>query len=141
MNRFVEMVLVWLGVAVVMTGFDLLWLGWLMRPFYAAALGPLLAEPAYVPAAALFYVFYVTAIVGYAVWPARAWREAAWRGFHLGLVAYGTYELTNWAVIANWPARLVPVDLAWGLVLTSLVAAAGAQLRQWLGRRSSGPAV
>lgn len=136
MNRAMQWLLVWLGVSVVMTGFDLLWLGWLMRPFYAEALGPLLAAPAYAPAAALFYVFYVTAIVGYAVWPAASPREAAWRGFHLGLVAYGTYELTNWAVIANWPARLVPVDVAWGLVLTTLVAASGAQLRQWLSSRA-----
>ncbi|MEB3284545.1 MAG: DUF2177 family protein [Candidatus Sericytochromatia bacterium] len=130
--------LVWCGVAVVMTGFDLLWLGWLMRPFYAEALGPLLAAPAYAPAAALFYGFYVTAIVVYAVWPASAPREAAWRGFHLGLVAYGTYELTNWAVIAGWPARLVPVDVFWGLVLTSAVAAVGAWLRQRLTREPSG---
>ena len=136
MNKLGQLVGVWLGVALVMTGFDLLWLGWLMRPFYAAAMGPLLAEPAYVPAAAVFYVFYVSAIVGYAVWPAASVRDAAWRGFHLGLVAYGTYELTNWAVIANWPARLVPVDLAWGLVLTSSVAACGAVLRQWLSSRT-----
>ncbi|RXL64049.1 DUF2177 family protein, partial [Citrobacter sp. AAK_AS5] len=43
----------------------------------------------------------------------------------LGFVAYATYDLTNWAVIRDWPAILVPIDLAWGVVLTPLAALAG----------------
>ena len=39
----------------------------------------------------------------------------------MGLFAYGTYELTNWAVIQDWPAGLVVVDMLWGVVLTGVI--------------------
>ncbi len=57
--------------------------------------------------------------------PATSTREAATRGAGLGFVAYATYDLTNWAVTAGWPALLVPVDLAWGVLLTTIAAIAG----------------
>ena len=50
---------------------------------------------------------------------------AARRGAALGLVAYGTYELTNWAVLRDWPALLVPIDIGWGVVLTAVAGLAG----------------
>ena len=50
---------------------------------------------------------------------------AARRGAALGLVAYGTYELTNWAVLRDWPALLVPIDIGWGVVLTAMAAFVG----------------
>ncbi|MHC4392497.1 MAG: DUF2177 family protein [Planctomycetota bacterium] len=116
-------------VAIVLLGLDLVWLGVAAKAIYDRALGPLLREPAYWPAALAFYSFYVTAIVVSAVAPAVSVRDAALRGFKLGLVVYVSYELTNWAVIAGWPGWLVPVDVAWGLALTSCVSAAGAWVR------------
>jgi uncharacterized membrane protein len=113
------------GVGLTMVCLDLLWLGVVARSFYAEQLGKLLAEPAVAPVAALFYVFYVGAIVIQAVAPAHSPGNAAARGAWLGLVAYGTYELTNWAVIAGWPALLVPVDLGWGILLTAAAAGLG----------------
>ena len=61
---------------------------------------------------------------GAAALPAATAAEAARRGAAMGLLAYGTYELTNLAVIAAWPASLVLVDVAWGVALTAAVAAA-----------------
>jgi uncharacterized membrane protein len=66
---------------------------------------------------------YVAAIVVLAAAPAADPRGAAFRGALLGALCYGTYELTNWAVIAGWPAPLVPVDLAWGIALTAATSA------------------
>ncbi len=104
---------------------DLTWLGVIARGFYDASLGGLKRPDAYLPAAGLFYVFYVAAIVVYAVLGAKTVGEAAKRGAAMGLLAYGTYELTNWAVIKDWPPMLVPVDLAWGVIVTAVSAAAG----------------
>ena len=50
---------------------------------------------------------------------------AAKRGAALGLVVYASYDLTNWAVLRGWPAFLVPIDIAWGVVLTATAACAG----------------
>lgn len=104
---------------------DLLWLGVVARPFYDAALGPLKRDPVHVPAAVAFYVFYIAAVLRGAAAPAASVRDAARRGAGMGLFAYATYELTNWAVLRDWPAVLVPVDILWGVVLTGAAAAAG----------------
>jgi uncharacterized membrane protein len=111
--------------AAAMLALDLLWLGILVEDFYDTSLGSLKRPDVYWPAAALFYSFYVAAIVVHAVRGAATPAAAARRGAALGLVAYGTYELTNWAVLRDWPARLVPVDLAWGIGLTAVAGFVG----------------
>jgi uncharacterized membrane protein len=110
--------------AVTMIALDLAWLGLVARPFYDSALGPLRRPAVHAPAAALFYVMYIAFAVGAAALPAATESDAARRGAAMGLLAYGTYELTNLAVIAAWPAQLVLVDVAWGMALTAAVAAA-----------------
>ena len=114
-----------LATTLTLAALDLLWLGVVARPFYDTALGPLKRDPVHGPAAVVFYVFYVAAVLRGAVAPAGSWRDAARRGAGMGLFAYGTYELTNWAVLRDWPVVLVPVDIAWGVVLTGVAAAAG----------------
>jgi uncharacterized membrane protein len=115
-----------LAAAVTMLVLDLTWLGFLARRLYDSALGSLKRPEVYGPAAVLFYAFYLAAIVRLAILGPGAPVRAAGRGAVLGLVAYGTYELTNWAVIRDWPAILVPVDLAWGVALTATASFAGA---------------
>lgn len=114
-----------LASAAALLGLDLGWLGFVARDLYASALGDLMRPAPYWPAALAFYAVYVGAIVVHAVGPASGPRQAAWRGAGLGLLAYATYELTNWAVLRDWPARLVPIDVGWGVVLTAASAAAG----------------
>lgn len=104
---------------------DLAWLGVVARDLYREALGGLMRPEAYLPAAALFYAFYVSVTVAWAVLGAPSTAGAARRGAGLGFVAYATYELTNWAVLRDWPAWIVPVDLAWGVALTAAAALAG----------------
>ena len=114
-----------LAVCITMTVIDLLWLGLVAEELYNDLLGPLRARETVVVAAALFYLQYILILVFYAVLPSPDLRTAAKRGLGVGWVAYATYELTNWAVIEGWPAALVPIDIAWGLLLTTLVAVAG----------------
>ena len=108
-----------------MLALDLLFLGVVAAPLYDRWLGPLRAAQVNGLAAALFYGMYLGAVLIHAVLPASDVGAAAKRGAGLGFVAYATYELTNWAVIAGWPAALVPLDIGWGVVLTGSVAAAG----------------
>ena len=114
-----------LAVAISMVVLDLIFLGILAKDFFDQQLGPLRAEETVIVAAALFYVQYVAVITAFAVLPAQTLRTAALRGLGVGWLAYATFEFTNWAVIEGWPAAMVPVDIAWGLVLTSSVAAIG----------------
>ena len=104
---------------------DLFWLGSFARDFYAEHMGPLLRPEADVLAAVLFYFFYVSVIWLNAVRNSKSRLEAGKRGAWLGFVCYGVYELTNWAVLSGWPKILVPVDWAWGILLTGIAASAG----------------
>ena len=40
----------------------------------------------------------------------------------LGLAAYAAYDLTNQATLREWPLIVTVVDMAWGALLTGLVA-------------------
>jgi uncharacterized membrane protein len=72
----------------------------------------------------LFYLLFLVGLVYFAIDPAATVGEAARDGALYGLFTYMTYELTNWAVIANWPRRLVLPDIVWGMVLSTSVASA-----------------
>jgi uncharacterized membrane protein len=118
----------YLSTAAILVMLDLVWLKLAMGPLYQKTLGPLLAEtPALLPAV-IFYLMYAAGVVFFAVWPGLQggdWRRAALYGAVLGLVAYGTYDLTNMATLKLWSARLTVLDIAWGTFLTATAAAAG----------------
>jgi uncharacterized membrane protein len=41
----------------------------------------------------------------------------------LGLVAYGSYDLTNQATLKVWDVRVTLADMAWGVFLTAAASA------------------
>ena len=123
-----QIVIAYAASAVVFFGLDLLWLGMVARGFYVRQMGDLLREPPNLGIAGLFYAVYVGGIVLFAVLPglqSQSWRSALLLGLALGLVAYGTYDLTNLATLRRWPAALAIIDLSWGTLLTGLAASAG----------------
>ncbi|MGY2235504.1 DUF2177 family protein [Pseudomonas gingeri] len=107
---------------------DGLWLGVLMGSTYRSLLGPLMLEqPRWVPAI-LFYLLYGVGMLVLVVLPAaasRSSRRAAGLGALLGLVAYGTYDLSNWATLQAWSGQLALMDLAWGTLVSGLVSLVG----------------
>lgn len=107
---------------------DGLWLGVLMGPTYKALLGSLMLDQPLLLPAALFYLLYVVGCLVLVVQPALARgsvRHGAGRGALLGLVAYGTYDLSNWATLHGWSARLALMDIAWGTFATCVACCAG----------------
>lgn len=118
----------YLGAAALFFALDFLWLGVLAIGFYRAEIGPLLLDRPKVLAAGAFYLFYVAGIVGFAVVPAlnaQSWLWALLAGAALGLIAYGTYDMTNLATLRNWSWKVSLVDLLWGGTLSGLAALAG----------------
>jgi uncharacterized membrane protein len=114
--------------AIVFVTGDAAWLTLVGPQLYRPVLGPLLADRLNGGAAAAFYLTYLAGVVFLAVAPALpsgAWRTAALNGLVLGLVAYGTYDLTNQATLKLWATRLTLADMAWGGVLTAVAATAG----------------
>lgn len=130
-----RMITIYAATAVVMLVLDALWLGLIATGWYRDALGPLMADPPRWGAALLFYALYPAGLVTWAVWPQRhtpGLRSAALQGALLGLFAYGTYDLTNLAVLRGWPLPLSVLDMAWGATVSALSAAAG---KAWADRQ------
>ena len=101
---------------------DLIWLGVVALPIYDHFLGDLRAEQTQWWAAILFYVLWVMGLQYFALNEAlkkKSFRFALERSAAYGFLTYMTYELTNYAVIQDWPLGLVPIDIAWGVVLAS----------------------
>ncbi|MGN8122954.1 DUF2177 family protein [Pseudomonas sp. 22082] len=111
---------------------DGLWLGVLMAPTYRELLGSLMLEKPLLVPAAVFYCLYVFGCVVFVVLPSLTWQRAARLGALLGLVAYGTYDLTNWATLRGWSAQVSLMDWAWGTFATALACTVGF----WVARRS-----
>lgn len=115
----------YIGSAVVFLGLDYVWLSRIARDFYASSIGSLMREAPDFLAAGVFYLFYIGGIVFFAVMPAESWKGALLRGALLGLLAYGTYDMTNLATLKGWPWRMAAIDMAWGTALTALAALGG----------------
>ncbi|WP_426618113.1 DUF2177 family protein [Pseudomonas rustica] len=114
---------------------DGIWLGLLMAPTYRELLGSLMLEKPLLLPAAVFYCLYVFGCVVFVVLPALSWQWAVKRGALLGLVAYGTYDLTNWATLRGWSVQVTLMDWVWGMVATAVACAVGFLVVRRFGRR------
>ena len=73
----------------------------------------------------LFYLLYVMGLTLIVILPALdsdSFYKAIWTGLLFGLVAYGTYNLTNMSFIKNWSPTVVIIDMIWGGLLSGAVA-------------------
>lgn len=116
------------GTALVFFGLDFLWLTVLGIGFYRAEIGTLLLDQPNLVPAGLFYLFYIAGLVGFAVLPAAnagSWVWALVAGVALGVLAYGTYDMTNLSTLKGWTLQISLIDLAWGAFLSGSAALAG----------------
>lgn len=104
---------------------DFIWLKYIALSFYRSNIGHLMTDKPNLVVAGVFYLVYVVGVVILAVNPAlekQSWTLAMLYGGLLGLVAYGTYDITNLATLKNFPPIVAVVDMIWGTVLTASVA-------------------
>lgn len=121
-------VIAYLATGVVFLGLDAIWLSQVGLGLYRREIGALLLEQPNLPVAGLFYLLFVAGIVLLVVQPAAAngdWMTALWMGALLGLVAYGTYDITNLSTLRGWSPTIAAIDVAWGAALTAVASLAG----------------
>ena len=118
-------VFAYLGTLLAFLVLDGLWLGVLMGSTYKSLLGALMLDQPRLLPAVLFYLLYVLGCVVLVILPSASWQRAARLGALLGLVAYGTYDLSNWATLQGWSASLALMDMAWGTFLTAVCCTVG----------------
>jgi uncharacterized membrane protein len=122
--------------ALVFFAIDLVWIGVVAAGFYQRHIGHLLRPDVLWAPALVFYLLYIAGLLVFAVLPglgAGALTRTLALGAFFGLVAYATFDLTCMALMRDFPLVVVVVDLAWGMVLTTAVSAAGFGLGRWLG--------
>jgi uncharacterized membrane protein len=114
------------GAALVVIGvLDGVWLGLVARDFYRQEMGELMAPTVRALPAAVFYLAYPAGLVSLALQPLPPSASGAlWRAALVGAVAYGTYDLTNLAVLRNASVKLALVDLAWGTLISAVAGTA-----------------
>ena len=89
------------------------------QQFYADQVGELLREEPKMVSAILFYMVYAGVAVRLIVLPNNSAIKATINGALLGLVAYGTYTFTNYAMLEGWTVTVVLVDVTWGMLATA----------------------
>ena len=110
---------------------DVIWLSFATKSFYRPLIGSLLTDKPVMWAAALFYIIYVFGMAIVVIQPcinSASLFKTVYTGFVFGLVAYGTYNLTNMAVLKGWSPTVTFVDMFWGGSLTAVSATTGLYL-------------
>lgn len=101
---------------------DIVWLGFISKSLYSTYLAHLMAPKVNWTAALIFYFLYIGGLLFFVINPSiekNSLIYAIAAGGFFGLIAYGTYDLTNLATIKDWPLNITVIDLIWGTFLNA----------------------
>jgi len=117
----------YIGALVAFLIIDGIWLGLVATDSYKSAIGHLMREQPQILPAATFYLMYCAVVVYFAIAPNmhKGWQAVAVSGAVLGFVAYGTYNMTNYSILKDWPLGITIKDWVWGTLVTSTTSVAG----------------
>lgn len=127
---------VYLSFFISLIAIDLVWLLVVARKLYQEEMGDLMAPNPKLIAGLAFYFLYALGVTIFVLIPAlskQSWMHALQYGALFGFFCYMTYDLTNLAVVRDFPTRLAFIDMAWG----SAVTAVSASFAYWVGNRIS----
>lgn len=127
--------LAWIATAIVFGAADAVFLSQVAQRVYRPLIGEVLRPDVNIPAAAAFYLIYVSGLVFFAVAPAlekQSLSVAVINAAVLGIVAYATYDLTNQATLRVWDIRVTLIDMTWGAIASALAAGSAYLITQRL---------
>ncbi len=119
--------------AVIFLVLDALMLRFHMAPLFQRYIGAQMLEDIRAVPALAFYAAYVAGLLYLVSVPAlKTGAPVLVPAVILGLMAYGTYEFTSYAIMKDWSLRMVITDVTWGGVLTGLSAWGGLALTRMI---------
>ena len=85
-------------------------------------------------AAVLFYICIIFAIWYFAVYPniSKSWYKSLIDGALIGLITYGTFDLTSHALFKGWSWSITIPDILWGMFLCGVVSLIGFLVAKWI---------
>ena len=107
---------------------DLIWLGFIMRNTYHTQLAHIARlsdgslQVNWLAGLLVWALIVIGAIVLVLphVQPLSLVNGFLWGAFY-GLVLYGVYDLTNYALLAQWPLSITFIDIAWGAFVNGML--------------------
>lgn len=109
--------------------FDIIWLGFIMKDFYKLHLADKARvfdskfEIQWMAAFGVWallivgqLVFVYPKVINTSISTSFLW------GALFGFIAYGIYDLTNYATLRGWSLQLTVVDMLWGSIINGLIA-------------------
>ncbi len=133
---FAKIIISYLLTTVVFFVIDMLWLGLIAKNIYRKYLGTLLSDTVNWGAALIFYLLFIAGIFIFVIFPSiekQSASRAIVLGAVFGLIAYATYDLTNYATLKGFPLNVVIIDLIWGTFLTATVSISGYYITKYIG--------
>lgn len=127
-------VVAYIAALVVFGILDAIWLSTMAGRLYRPALGDTMLDKLRIAPALVFYLLYPVGIVVFAAMPAIQGASAGIAmsyGALFGLLAYATYDLTNYATLRRWTLKLAVVDLIYGSFASSLMALSAYEAMRW----------
>ena len=127
---------VYLTFLITLIAVDLVWLLGIAKTLYRDQMGGLMASEPKLLIGLFFYLLYSLGICIFVIAPALSKQSLLYAiqyGALFGFFCYMTYDLTNLAVIQNFPAKLALIDIAWGTFVSALCAG----FAYWIGERIS----
>lgn len=121
---------------IALVAIDLVWLLGVAKNLYREQMGDLMASEPKLVAGLAFYVIYALGVCIFVILPAISKQSLIYAlqyGALFGFFCYMTYDLTNLAVVRNFPTQLAFIDMAWGSFVTAICAG----LAYWVGNKLS----
>lgn len=116
----------YIATIIVMFILDIIWLSQIAQPLYQAGIGHLMAAEPKLGFAAIFYLVFVFGLIWFGVRPnaqTKSIKTAFIAGATFGFFIYASYDLTNLALLKDWPFKLSLIDMTWGTLLSGSCAA------------------
>lgn len=127
---------IYLTFLIALVAIDLVWLLGIAKNLYREQMGGLMAIEPKLAAGLAFYLIYALGVCIFVILPAISKQSLLYAlqyGALFGFFCYMTYDLTNLAVVRNFPTQLAFIDMAWGSFVTALCAG----LAYWVGNKLS----
>jgi uncharacterized membrane protein len=127
---------VYLSFLIALLVIDLVWLLGIAKNLYHEQMGDLMSSEPKLVAGLAFYLIYTLGVCIFVILPALSKQSLIYAlqyGALFGFFCYMTYDLTNLAVIRNFPTQLAFIDIAWGSFVTALCAG----FAYWVGNKLS----
>jgi len=99
---------------------DLIWINLVINKMYQDALGNILRTAPVIWSAIFAWLLIPLGIVLFTVPLSKNKKESLINGALYGLILYGVYDFTNYAIIAPYTIEMTLLDIAWGTVLCSV---------------------